>query len=118
MRFREEIHQEHARHAPRKTKKEYAHVIEDVNVDDLPEHLSKILASVSSTDEFYLSHMLKKVVLEKGAPEARIAYHLPWFIGIVAGKGDVDKATRPWKKITEVLEIEEMRIIGHDLRKP
>lgn len=110
VRFRDDISPESRRfHAPRRPKRDYAHVIEEISVDQVPEKLQSILAEAGVHGSIYLSGILR-LALEDGASEGRLVSHLPWFIGRMTEKGSVDCETRPWVTVSEILEVEELRV--------
>jgi chromosome condensin MukBEF complex kleisin-like MukF subunit len=117
MRFRDDMTQAPRRlQSPRRAKRDYSHDIEEIAVDQVPEKLQKILDGENAV-EIYLSSMLRKA-LDKSAPESRIAFHLPWFIGKMIEKGTIDNKTRPWETVTETLDVEELKVRQGDIRKP
>ena len=116
VRFRDDITEVPRRiQSPRRTKRDYAHDIEEISVDQIPQQLKKILDGESAM-EIYLSSMLRKAI-DKGATESRIAFHMPWFISKMIEKGKVDNMTRPWETVTEILEVEELKVRQGDIRK-
>jgi hypothetical protein len=110
VRFRDDLSPEPRRvHAPRRPKRDYAHDIEEIPVDQVPEKLQSILGEESVLEAIYLSKILKKA-LNKGASEGRLVSHIPWFIGKMAEKGSVDCEARSWEAVTEILDVEELKV--------
>lgn len=117
VKFRESDEQVTTLHtAPRRRKRVYAHDIEEVSIDDLPERLTIILNSEALGDEIYLSRLLKKV-LDEGADELDLVYHGPWFMGQIMETGVVDREFRQWTRISNILEIQEMKVLKNGLCK-
>jgi chromosome partition protein MukF len=117
LRFRDDLPQKSNRQqAPRRAKRDYSQDVEEILIDQIPEKLKEILEGENALDGILLSEILRRACKE-GANEGNLVSHLPWLIGRLVERGRVDNKTRPWEEVTELFEVEELRVIGHDFHK-
>jgi len=110
IKFREVEHKETERHLlPRRPKKGYSPQSEEISVDNVPTILETILVEEIQDGELILSRMLRKACAQ-GITEGRVISKIPWLIGKMIERGAVDKKTRPLEVITDILEVEELKV--------
>lgn len=87
----------------------YKREFEEVPPDAIPELLIRYLAADLANGEARASGLFA-AALPSMSNELRVAAYFPWLIGQMVQAGKLDPNTRDWRRITPLIEIEELRV--------
>ncbi len=111
MRMREDYrYKSEPQKAPRKPKCDYSHEVVNIVLDGLRDQYSRFIEEYPIGAEMHMSDVLL-TAHASGNAENRLVYHLPFLMENLLCRGELLSRERPWKRISETLEIEDLTVV-------